>query len=114
MKASLTRSRLLPGNPTGNERIPRHSKNHNSPRSSRFRRRGFRRLAMTTLIFGIITLVAGTQFSRVLAPHWAPIRHVIVNCGGQLLALGGLFALALEVDKMRHHAGPNESSGRSD
>ncbi|HYP16677.1 MAG TPA: hypothetical protein VEQ65_05650 [Opitutus sp.] len=54
-----------------------------------------------TLAFGGATVVAGTQLSRLLAPDWPPVRHAIVNSGGQLLALAGLFALALEFERTR-------------
>ena len=63
--------------------------------------RRHRVLFACVLGLGCITVVAGTQMSRVFAPHWTNVQHAIVDCGGQLLALVGLFVAALRVEKLR-------------
>lgn len=60
-----------------------------------------RTLFVSVAVFGLFTVAAGAQLSRVFAPGWSPIRHAIVNAGGQLLALVGLFIAALHVEKQR-------------
>lgn len=64
-----------------------------------------RSLFVTVAILGLLTIAAGSQLSRLLAPNWSEVHHAIVNAGGQLLALVGLFTAALHVEKLRGSGG---------
>lgn len=48
-------------------------------------------------IAGIATAAAGVLLARVVAPSLDGVASVLVNVGGQLLAVGGLFIICLGV-----------------